>query len=96
MQFLLTAFDGKDSEAPSRRLKVRPGHLEKIRLMKQSGEFVFGGAILDENGNMVGSSVVYEFPDRKALDLYLKHELYVTEGVWKEVEIRPFRQAIIT
>ena len=30
MQFLLTAYDGTDAEAPGRRLKVRGDHLEKI------------------------------------------------------------------
>jgi uncharacterized protein len=95
MQFLLTAFDGKDKSAQERRLLARPGHLENIRLMKRRGEFIFGGAILDDQGQMIGSTVVYEFPDRKALDNYLEGELYVTKGVWKEIEIRPFAQAII-
>ena len=95
MQFLLTAFDGTDPEAPERRQKARPGHLEKVKIMKDLGQFVFGGAILDDSGQMIGSMVVYEFPDRKALDNCLKEELYVTEGVWKKIEIRPFRQATI-
>jgi len=95
MQFLLTAFDGSDPGAPERRQKARPGHLEKIRIMRNLGQFVFGGAILDDNGQMIGSMVVYEFPNRKALDNYLKEELYVTEKVWERIEVKPFRQATI-
>jgi len=95
MQFLLIAYDGTDPEALHRRLNVREGHLEKISRLKMAGEFLFGGAILDENGNMIGSMIVYEFPDRNSLDERLKNEPYITGGVWEKIEIRPFRHARI-
>jgi uncharacterized protein YciI len=95
MQFLLIAYDGTDPGAPERRLKVREEHFKKIGQLKKTGEFLFGGAILDETGNMTGSMIVYEFPDRAVLDERLKEEPYITEGVWKMVEIRPFRLAKI-
>ena len=96
MQFLLIAYDGTDAEAPERRMKVRQDHLNKIELLKQSGGFLFGGAILSDDGNMIGSMIVYEFPDRQSLDALLKEEPYVTEGVWKKIEIKPFRHARIS
>ena len=95
MQFLLTAYDGTDAEAPGRRLKVRGDHLEKIAGLKRKGEVLFGGAILNEAGNMIGSMVVYEFPDRQSLDKRLKEEPYITGGVWEKIEIQPFRLAKI-
>jgi len=95
MQFLLTAFDGTDPEAPERRLKVRQGHLDKISILKKNGEVVFGGAILNDDGQMIGSMIVYDFPDRLSLDKKLKDEPYITEGVWQKIEIRPFRLAKI-
>lgn len=95
MQFLLTAYDGIDPEASDRRLKVRGEHLEKIARLKRNGEFLFGGAILDEQGKMIGSIIVYEFQDRESLDSRLKDEPYFTKGVWNKVEIRPFRLAKI-
>jgi hypothetical protein len=93
MQFILTGYDGTDSGAQDRRMAVRGEHLEKIELLKKSGEFLFGGAILDEEGKMIGSVIVYEFPDREALDKKLKDEPYFTSGVWKKIEIHPFRLA---
>lgn len=93
MQFLLIAYDGTDPEALQRRLNVRENHLEKIGLLKNAGNFLFGGAILDESGKMIGSMIVYDFPDRKALDESLKDEPYITAGVWKKIEIQPFRHA---
>jgi uncharacterized protein YciI len=95
MQFILLAYDGTDPGAPDRRLKVRPGHLDKIKELKISGEFIFGGAILNDEGKMIGSMIVYECPDRATLDEKLKNEPYITEGVWKKIEIRPFRHAKI-
>lgn len=93
MQFLLVAYDGEDPEALERRMSVREEHLEKIALLKKTGEFICGGAILDDVGKMIGSMILYEFPDRTSLDEKLKSEVYVTNGVWKKIEIRPFRLA---
>jgi uncharacterized protein YciI len=95
MQFLLTAYDGTDPDAPDRRVKVRGEHLEKIAVMKKKGEFLFGGAILNEAGNMIGSMIVYEFPDRISLDKRLKEEPYIIAGVWEKIEIQPFRLPVI-
>ena len=95
MQFLLIAYDGTDPQAPERRLKVREEHLKKISRLKNNGEFLFGGAILDEAGKMIGSMIVYDFPDRKSLDTRLTEEPYFTKRVWEKVEIQPFRLAII-
>lgn len=95
MQFILIAYDGTEAEALDRRMKVRQEHLDKIEILKKSGEFIFGGAILDNNGKMIGSTILYEFQDRKNLDDYLKNEPYMTNGVWKKVEIHPFRLATI-
>jgi hypothetical protein len=95
MQYLLTAYDGTDSGALERRMRVRPGHLDRISVLKKAGEFLFGGAILDENGTMIGSMILYEYPDRASLDRQLKNEPYITEGVWVKFDIRPFRLANI-
>jgi uncharacterized protein YciI len=95
MQFLLIAYDGTDPEALNRRLKVREDHLEKIGKLKKAGAFLFGGAILDNDGKMIGSAVLYDFPDRKSLEEKLKDEPYFTEKVWKKIKILPFRLAKI-
>ena len=95
MQFLLVAFDGTDNEALERRMKARPAHLENVAVLKKLGEFLLGGAILDDNGKMIGSMIVYEFPDRAALDASLENEPYVIHSVWKKIDIMPYRLAKI-
>ena len=95
MQFLLLAYDSTDSGALDRRMKARPEHLEKIAVLKKNGEFLLGGAILNDDGQMIGSMIIYEFPDRAALDISLKNEPYIVQGVWKAIEIKPYRLAKI-
>jgi uncharacterized protein len=95
MQFLLVAFDGTDDESLERRMKARPGHLENVAVLKKRGEFLLGGAILDDNGKMIGSMIIYEFPDRTLLDKCLENEPYIIFGVWEKIDIRPFRLAQI-
>jgi uncharacterized protein len=95
MQFLLIAYDGTDAGAEKRRQNVRQDHLENIAGWKARGEFIAGGAILDDNGKMIGSMVLYEFPDRASLEEKLKEDPYVKAGVWQKIEIRPFRLAKI-
>lgn len=93
MQFILTGYDGTDEGAMERRLKVRTEHLENIAELKKCGGCLFGGAILDDAGKMIGSVIVYDFPNRQSLDEKLKGEVYITGGVWKKIEIQPFRLA---
>lgn len=93
MQFLLVAYDGEDPQALERRMSVREKHLENIDVLRKTGEYICGGAILDDDGKMIGSMILYEFPDRKSFDEKLKSEVYITNGVWKKIEIRPFRLA---
>jgi len=95
MQFLLVAYDGTDPGAPERRMKCRPEHLEKIALVKKAGQFLCGGAILNDEGAMIGSMILYEVDNREALDKLLEKEPYIFNRVWEKIDIRPFRMAKI-
>jgi uncharacterized protein YciI len=92
MQFTIIARDDTTKGTLDRRLAARAAHMERIHAMKADGSIIDGGALLDEEGKMVGSVVLCEFPDRKALDAYIESEIYFTDGVWKNIEILPFRR----
>lgn len=94
-QWLLTAYDGTDADAPARRMAARPNHLETYAALKKNGNSIAGGAILDDEGNMIGSAMLLEFPSREEFDEWYNNDPYVTGGVWKTVTIQPFRQAKI-
>lgn len=93
MQFLVIARDGEDSHALDRRLKVREAHLAGARKLAAEGRMIEGGAILDDDGKMVGSAVIVDFPDRAALDEWLRNDPYVTGDVWRKIDVTPFRVA---
>lgn len=94
MQFMVTAYDGKDAEAPDRRNAARPAHLDGIREYKAAGNIIAGGAILDDDGRMIGSTLYVEFESREALDEWLNQDPYVTGGVWQDISVTPIRLAV--
>ena len=94
MQFVVIARDGTDEQALERRLKAREAHIAGARKMKEKSEMLLGGAMMDEQGKMIGSVMVVDFPDRAALDAWLKSDPYSTGGVWKSLEIKSFRVAV--
>lgn len=93
MQFLLIAYDGKDEKALERRMAVREQHLAFARRQQANGQLLYGGAILDDAGKMIGSCGVYDFPDRAAFDAALAIDPYVTGKVWQNITIQPYRVA---
>ena len=91
MQFLVVAHDGKD--ALERRMKNRPAHLEGAHQKQVNGNFVLGGAIVDDADKMVGTAVICQFETRAELDQWLKTDPYVLGKVWEKIEVYPFRVA---
>ena len=94
MQFLVVARDGTDDGAAARRLAVREAHIEGAKAMAASGAMICGGALLDDNGAMIGSACMVEFEDRAALDAWLNGDPYMTGDVWRTIEVTPFRRAV--
>ena len=68
MQFVVTAYDGTDADGAIRRAAARQAHLEGARRMRDEGTMLTGGAILDDDGRMIGSVAIVEFPSRAELD----------------------------
>lgn len=89
MQFLVTAFDGTDSEALSRRLAVRSAHIELGNKYRDLGHHLYAAAILNETEQMIGSVMIVDFNTRAELDNWLTLEPYVTGKVWEKIDIKP-------
>lgn len=94
MLFLVIAKDGTDDGAPARRAAVRERHLSGARTLAEAGRLPFGGAILDDEGTMIGSALVVEADDETALRALLDDDVYASHGVWQRYEVYPFRRAI--
>ena len=86
-QFIIIGKDGTDAAAPERRQAARAAHLQYTQ--DHLKYFKTAAAMLDEAGQMNGSIMIGDFPDRAALDAWLAAEPYVTGQVWATVEIIP-------
>ena len=91
MQFLIKAYDGEGML--EKRMEVRPCHLEGMKALGK--QIICAGGLLDDEGKMKGSALVMEFPDRTALEEYLKNEPYVVEGVWQKIEVEPMNVVLV-
>src|ERR1700759_374018 len=87
MQFVVIGRDGKDTKAKERRLAARQAHLELGDKMEQEGTRWYGAVLLDDDGEMIGSMAVMNFPSEKELNEWLGTEPYITGKVWKSVEV---------
>lgn len=83
------------AEVTKPRRVARTRHFESIQPMVERGELRAAGAILDDGGDMIGSVLLTDFPTRTELDAWLAREPYVKEGVWQQIEIKPFRLAVL-
>jgi len=91
VEYLVTAWDGTDADALSRRLAVRDAHLAGAQRLAERGQLLSGGAILDADGRMIGSSMHVAFADETAFRAWYDGEPYVTGDVWRDVTVRPMR-----
>lgn len=71
------------------RVQVRPEH--RAYLAKLSERMAFAGPLTSEDGSAVlGSLLVIDFPDRAAVDDWLKDEPFTKAGVYEEPVIHVF------
>ena len=94
MQFMVTAYDGKDENALERRLSVRDAHLKGAQQLKEAGHLIAGGAILGEAEQMIGSTMFVEFDSKAELDQWLASDPYVTGKVWQDITVQQIRLAV--
>lgn len=89
MQFVVTAYDATDEQALERRMLARKEHLSSVEMRFKEGKHLYGAALLDDHGKMIGSMMVVEYPTREAVDEWLKVEPYVTGNVWQKIDVKP-------
>ncbi len=61
--------------------------------LKANGNFVIGGAMLNDEGKMIGSTMVLQFETKEQLQQWLDTEPYITGKVWEKMDLRPFKVA---
>ena len=92
-QYYITGYDYTTPNALQHRMDIRPQHIETVRALRQNGNYVLGGAILNDAGQMIGSVLVLQFETEAQLHHWRDNEPYVVNKVWEKVEIKPFKVA---
>jgi len=90
MQYLLVALDHEGEDVIERRESVRLKHLDFVENVLGVGEkCLYGAALLNENGDKVGSMEILEFDTRAELDERIKNDQFMVNNVWKDVMVYP-------
>jgi uncharacterized protein YciI len=92
-QYLVTGYDYTDEDALKRRMDVRPHHLDGAKALKEKGNYIQGGAILNADGKMIGSVMMMQFESDEELEAWKQNEPYITQKVWETVDVKPFKVA---
>jgi uncharacterized protein len=88
MQFILLGYDGTDERALERRMAAREAHVKIQKELYDQGKTLYAAGILSDDGKMIGSMIIADFPSRTDLEEHwLKKEPYILGNVWKKVEI---------
>ena len=90
--FALICIDKPDSLAL--RLATREAHFEYVNA--HPGVVRLAGPFLNEAGEMTGSLLLVEAPDMATARAFSAADPYVLAGLFKWVEIRPWRATVGT
>ena len=96
---MLYAIIGKDHEGSGeKRVKARPAHLERLEALKEEGRLILAGPFpaidCNDPGAFSGSLIVAEFDSIEAARAWADADPYVIEGVFEQVEVKPFKKAL--
>lgn len=92
-QYIVTGYDYTDDGALKRRMDVRPHHLDGAKTLKENGNYVVGGALLNDEGKMIGSVMILQFESEEGLEAWKQNEIYITQKIWESVDVKPFKVA---
>lgn len=82
----------------NKRLATRPAHLARLQTLQEQGRLVLAGphpAVDAENpgeAGFSGSLIVAEFANLAEAEQWANADPYLTEGVYAQVTVKPFKQ----
>lgn len=82
------------------RLRVRPDHVARLKALQEAGRLVLAGPLpaIDSPdpgpAGFAGSLIVAEFASQAQAQAWADADPYVAAGVYKQVTVQPFKQAL--
>ena len=87
--FVISYIDKPNSLAL--RMANREAHLHYAHDESMPAKVKLGGPYLDDKGDMAGSLIIVEAPDKAAAVAFTQNDPYVKSGLMSSVDVRPFR-----
>lgn len=98
---MLYAIIGEDvPDSLTRRLSVRPAHLERLQALQQAGRLLLAGPFPAIDGSdpgaagFSGSLIVAEFDSLADARIWADADPYVSAGVYAGVSVKPFKKVL--
>ena len=80
-----------------KRLAIRPQHLARLQKLNDEGRLIVAGAMPKDPSNpqagFYGSTIIVDFDSREDLDTWLEDEPFLKEGVYAQIDVKPFKKA---
>ena len=96
---MLYAITGQDfSGSLENRIASRPAHVERLQKLQSEGRLLLAGpfpavdAVDPASAGYTGSLIVAEFASLADAKAWADADPYVAGGVYRSVEVRPFRK----
>ena len=96
---MLYAIISEDVEnSLSLRASARPAHLSRLQTLQDEGRLILAGphpaidSVDPGDAGFSGSLVVAEFPELAAAQSWADEDPYAEAGVYKKVNVKPFKQ----
>lgn len=83
-KYIVTAYDAPNSL--DKRLATREAHIKYIKELSDNGKAIIGGAMKDDQQNMIGSVLFFDM-SAEELEEYKTKEPYIKAGVWADIKI---------
>ncbi|MBB5016956.1 hypothetical protein HNQ59_000218 [Chitinivorax tropicus] len=87
-------------DALEKRLRVRPEHLARLQTLQNEGRLLVAGpcpAIDSPDpgpAGFSGSIVIAEFESLTAAEQWFQQDIYVKEGVFSQIAVKPFKKVL--
>ncbi|BCN93388.1 hypothetical protein THMIRHAM_11730 [Thiomicrorhabdus immobilis] len=98
MLYSIFAYDNENS-LPL-RAQARPAHIARLKELHENNRLVLAGpnpaidSLEPGEAGFTGSLIVADFPSLQDAEEWAKADPYVAAGVYKEVQIKPFKQVL--
>jgi uncharacterized protein YciI len=93
MALFVVSYIDKANSLPL-RMATRPAHLAYAHDESNPAKVKIGGPYLDDKGEMCGSLIILEAPDKATAIKFTENDPYVKAGLFSSIDVRPYRLTV--